>query len=152
AVAGALALYGIGLVLADRSVALFAALLLLGTFEYHRMGRVARPDMVFVAAILGACLAAAPAMRTVDRRRRLGQLALAGGGAAVAAITKGPLGVAVPAVFTLLAPMRRSDLRPLRLSEWGVFVCSALGVVTSWALAALLVDDGGYIHRVLTQP
>jgi 4-amino-4-deoxy-L-arabinose transferase-like glycosyltransferase len=152
AVAGALALYGIGLALADRRIALVAALLLLGTFEYHLMGRVARPDMLFVAAILGACLANAHAMRARDRWRRIAWIALAGGSAGLATITKGPLGTAIPALFTLLAPMGRSDLSRFRLREWALFVGGAVAVVIAWALAAALVGGGDYVRRVIVQP
>jgi 4-amino-4-deoxy-L-arabinose transferase-like glycosyltransferase len=152
ATAGALALYGIGLVLAGRRVALLAAVLLLGTFEYHRMGQVARPDMVFTAAILGACLAATRAVAAVDRRERLARLALAGAAAGFATITKGPLGFGVPALFALILPAGRPDLRRLRLPDWTAFVAGGVVVVASWAAATWRVDHGGYLHRVLTQP
>ena len=65
--------------------------------------RVARPDMMFVAAILCSCLAAAGAMRATDPSRRLRQLAAGGAAAGLASVLKGPLGTAVPVLFGLLA-------------------------------------------------
>ncbi len=150
AVAGALALYGIGLVLADRRAALFAAFACLGVFEYGRMAHVARPDMLFTAVILGACLAAAHALGAAGTRRSA-LFALAGAFTGLALVTKGPVG-GIPVVFMLLAPLGRRDLRRPRLGDAAVFGAGAVAAVGAWAVPAYLRDGGGYLHRVLVQP
>src|SRR6185369_16564068 len=73
--------YGIGTTVAGRPAALLAATGILGTVGYRRMARVARPDMLFVAAILVACFLLLRALWTERPAPRL--IALAGGVAAV---------------------------------------------------------------------
>ena len=147
---GTLAVYGIGLVLSGRRAALLAALALLGTFEYRHMARIARPDMIFVAAILGSCLAVALAMRRNEHR--LPRLALGGSLAGIAAVTKGPLGAVVPALFGLLLPIRRADLRALRAREWATFVAGLAALIGLWATCLWLTGHDGYLLRLFTQP
>ena len=151
-VAGALALYGIGLVRSGREVALLAAVALPATLEYHRMARIARPDMIFVAAILGACLAAAGALRAAGPGRRLSRLALAGAASGVATVTKGPLGAVAPALFAMLAPIRRPDLARLRGREWLAFGAGLGLVLAVWVVPLLVNGHGDYLHRVVVQP
>ncbi len=146
AVLGALALYGLGLGLADRRAARFAALALLGVQAWQRMARVARPDMVFTAAILASCLAVLHGMR---RERHL---ALAGAIAGLAGIVKGPLGVAFPVLFALVAPLGRRNLARPRTAGWARFGLGLVAVLALWAGAVYLHDHGEYLRRVLTQP
>ena len=152
AVAGALALYGLGCVLSGRLTALFAAFALLATFEYRHMARVARPDMVFTAAILGSCFAVALALRAGARDGRGLRLLAAGSLAGLATITKGPLGAGIPALFGLSAPVRRDDLGRLRIREWTTFLAGLVGVVGAWAGCLWLAGHGGYLYRLVTQP
>jgi 4-amino-4-deoxy-L-arabinose transferase-like glycosyltransferase len=150
-VAGAVALYGIGVVLAGREAALLAAIALPATLEYHRMARVTRPDMIFVAAILGACFAVAGALRSAPGRRR-SRLAIAGMLSGLATITKGPLGAVVPVAFGLLAPVRRLDLARPGLREWVTFAAGLAVALAAWVLPLYLAGHGDYLHRVVTQP
>jgi 4-amino-4-deoxy-L-arabinose transferase-like glycosyltransferase len=151
-VLGALALYGIALVLSGREPALLAALALPATLEYHRMARIARPDMIFVAAILAACFAVAAALRAAGSGRRFSRLALAGAASGVATVTKGPLGAVVPALVAMLAPIRRRDLGRLRGREWLTFGAGLALVVAFWVVPLLLTGHRDYLHRVLVQP
>ena len=152
AVAGALALYGIGLVLSGREAALLAAVALPATLEYHRMARIARPDMILVAAILAACLAVAGAMRAAGPGRRLFRLALGGAAAGVATVTKGPLGAVFPLLFALLAPIGRPDLTRLRGREWLTFAAGLGLVLAAWVVPLVVTGHGDYLHRVVVQP
>ena len=152
AVAGALALYGIGLVLSGREAALLAAVALPSTLEYHRMARVVRPDMIFVAAILAACFAVAGALRAVGSGSRLSRLALAGAASGVATVTKGPLGAVVPALLALLAPVRCPDLARLRGREWLSFAAGVVIVLAVWVVPLVVTGHGDYLHRVVFQP
>lgn len=149
AILGALALYGIGLVLADRRAARLAALALLGVQGYAHMARVARPDMIFTAAILIACLALAHAMQ--GGPRRTAWVALAGAAAGFAVVTKGPLGAAFPLCFAVLVPLVRHDLAPLRWSEWGLAGAVLATAFALWAVPAY-VRDPSYWLAVVTGP
>jgi len=165
AILGALALYGIGLALADRRVALFAALAVLGLQGFSHMARVARPDMIFVLGFLVACLGLAWAMRRVGQAsglpggdRASGTLAplglcvLGGVGCGLAILAKGPLGLVFPVLFGVLAPIRRDGLRRPGVAEWAVFATAALAVPLLWAVPVYLRDGGAYLHRVIFQP
>jgi len=147
-VMGALAVYGIGMTVVDRPAALLAATGLLATLGYRRMARVARPDMIFVAAILVGCFFLLRALRTA--RPPVIALALAGAAAGFATVTKGPLGVLVPGIVAVLAARRRE--RPTRLREWAVLAAGAVAVLIAWTGALWLTGHADYLYRVVTQP
>ncbi|MCX7825601.1 MAG: glycosyltransferase family 39 protein [Verrucomicrobiae bacterium] len=150
AVLSALALYGIGLVLADRRTALFAALAVLGLQGFSRMARVARPDMIFALGFLIACWGLVRAMR--QSRGTLAWCTLGGLGCGLAVLTKGPLGLLFPVLFGVLAPIRRDDLRRPGAAAWAVFAAAALATALLWAVPVYLRDGGAYLHRVVFQP
>lgn len=150
-VGGAIALYGIGCAVADRHAALLAATAVLGSLDYRRMARIARPDMLFVAAILVACLLLLRAMRAAGSARRGGRFAVAGAFAGLATVTKGPLGVLVPGLLAI-AVRRRPEVGRPSAREWVLVFAGIAAVLAAWAGALWLGGRGAYLHRVLTQP
>ncbi|MBI5396061.1 MAG: glycosyltransferase family 39 protein [Verrucomicrobia bacterium] len=151
AILGAMALYGIGLALDGRRTGLVAAFGLLGVAGYAHMARVARPDMIYTAAILVSCFGFVRGLRRLPRRQPL-WIALAGFGCAVATVSKGPLGLIFPLMFAGLAPVRRLDLRWPRRSEWALFAAVVMATAAVWVVPAYMHDDGAYLKSVITQP
>ena len=64
--------------------------------------------------------------------------ALAGISAGLATIMKGPLGIAVPLLFALLAPVGRSDLERPCGQEWGGLLAGLAAGVAAWVVPAYL--------------
>src|SRR5437870_3470440 len=93
---------------------------------------VATVGLATLLPYLGSCLAVALAMRVGHGARRLPRLALGGSIAGLATVTKGPLGAAAPALFGLLLPLRRADLRALRRRDWATFGAGLVAVVAAW--------------------
>jgi 4-amino-4-deoxy-L-arabinose transferase-like glycosyltransferase len=152
AIIGVLAVYGIGSVLAGARAARIAGFGLLALAGYQGMARIARPDMLFVAAILVSCLALLHAMRGRGPATRLAGFVLGGIAAGVAVVVKGPFGIACPVLFALAVPFGRPDLVRPRSHEWAVFGLGAATGVAIWAVPAYLRDGGAYLARVVTQP
>jgi 4-amino-4-deoxy-L-arabinose transferase-like glycosyltransferase len=152
AIVAALALYGIGVVVMERRAALLGALVLLGSFEPHRMARIARPDTILVAAILVSCWALVRALDARARRGSVAGMAVAGVAAGAAVVTKGPLGIAVPALFALLAPLGCPRVHRPRVGEWALFAAGAALAVGAWVAALRWTGHADYLHRVVTQP
>lgn len=151
AIIGAMALYGIGLALDGRRTALVAAFGVLGVGGYAHMARVARPDMIYTAAILVSCYGFVRGLRRQPRRER-GWFVLAGVACAVATVCKGPLGLVFPLMFAGVAPVRRMDLRWPRAGEWLLFGVAMLAAAAVWLVPAYLHDGGDYLRSVITQP
>jgi len=151
AILGAMALYGIGLALDGRRTALVAAFGVLGVAGYAHMARVARPDMIYTAAILVSCFAFVRGLRRQPRPQR-GWFVLAGAACAVAILCKGPFGLIFPLMFAGLAPVRRLDLRWPRAGEWAFFAAAILATGSVWLVPAYLHDGGQYLRGVVTQP
>lgn len=150
AIIGAMALYGIGLALDGRRTALVAAFGVLGVAGYSHMGRVARPDMIYTAAILVSCFAFVHGLRRQPRRERA-WFVLAGAACAVAILSKGPFGLLFPLMFAGLVPVRRLDLRWPRADEWLVFAAAILATGAVWLVPAHLHDGGEYLRGMFTQ-
>jgi hypothetical protein len=108
--------------------------------------------MILVAAILASCCALAQALDGRTNRRSAARMAAAGVAAGVAVVTKGPLGIAVPALFALLAPLGCPHLRRPRLAECALGVAGAALVVGAWVGALRWTGHADYLHRVVTQP
>jgi 4-amino-4-deoxy-L-arabinose transferase-like glycosyltransferase len=154
AIAGLVALYAIGTCLGSRRAALLAGLFLAATRVYAVMARTARPDMLLCAFMLGACAAAAWALRDGTRpaAARLAAL-LFGAGVGLATLAKGPLGLAFPIVFAALVALerRRSPIRDAAAGALAVVGFAA--VLLAWVVPVLLHPGGWeYLRRVVLQP
>jgi 4-amino-4-deoxy-L-arabinose transferase-like glycosyltransferase len=148
AIAGAIAVYAIGVTIADRRVAVFAALGVLGTQGYQDMARTARPDMVFTALLLVACLASLRSL--LDGRS--GGFALAGAAAAGATLLKGPLALSFCALFPYAAMLRPGRFRTPRISDWLLFAIGFTAAAALWVAPVVARDGGAYLRSFLTQP
>ena len=148
---GALAIYGIGLLLFDRRIALLSAIVLLGMPGYTFMARHVRPDMVFCAIILLSCLCFGLGMKRHQGIHRLFFFILAGLLAGLGVITKGPYGVIFPLFFAVLTPFRRQDFNRPTVG-WIGFILGVTIALAIWAIPAYLYDNGEYLHKVIFQP
>jgi 4-amino-4-deoxy-L-arabinose transferase-like glycosyltransferase len=125
----------------NQQSALLAALLLGTSFQYLQAGG-ARVDMTltfFLEVALFQFLAIAEGL---SKRTSLLYLVIAG-----AVLTKGPVGLALPALVAAIwmAVTRRLDLlRSLNLGR-GVLIIGAIG--GGWYLAATLIGGNAFIHK-----
>jgi len=154
AISGALAVYGIGLLLLTPRAALLASLVTAGTPIYAMMARTARPDMLLCALVLLASLACARAgrLRGSDGARRL-LCFLFGGSAGLATLVKGPLGLAMPLLFLFIFLWRERS-SPLRDAPSILLGVAGFAVaVAAWVAPLLLRPEGAaYLWRVASQP
>lgn len=157
------ALGGLGLVLiawlaARRwfgdDVAWVAGLIVGTNFGYYSIARLALPDMplaLFISLSTWAALESIGAGRAGLARTSRDWLLLSSGAAALAVLTKGPVGLALPALITLAAlavprdaaqprwPWRRADLALAA----GLFVA----VASPWYAAMAREHGLGYLHH-----
>lgn len=126
---------------------LFAALVLMTNFEVIRAARAARVDMVLTACLTAAFLALEAALsKTPPRRPVLAALYLF---TALAALTKGPVGIALPALtglawISLTRDFRRAwQMRPI---SGGLAV---LVIAGSWYVGAIAVGGDAFVRKQL---
>ncbi len=161
AIAACLGVQAIGERLASRRAGLLAGLFLAATPGHAIMARTARPDMVFCALVLAACLAATPGTGAAPveapapgGRRGAAAHALGFGIAmGLAVLVKGPLGLGIPLVFAL-ALRRVGGRRPLRGATGVVLAATGLAAVLAAYAVPLAVRPEGraYLAALLTHP
>ncbi len=149
---GALSVYGMGRLVHGRLVARLAAVGLLAVFGYVRMARIARPDMLFGAAIALAAFGLLLAMASRGSRDRALGFALAGASAGLAVLTKGPYGLLFPAMVVVFAAGPATRFTRPRLAEWAIFAAALAIAPGGWALALALGGQGDHLSQVLLQP
>jgi 4-amino-4-deoxy-L-arabinose transferase-like glycosyltransferase len=149
AIVGAIALYGLGRTLAGPRAARLAALGTLSVPGYHHLARTARPDMMFTASMILACLAL---VRAPGSQRRACWLALAGGACAAGSFLKGPLAWLFCGVFAAVAWSFRDRSAPPRLRDGTLFALGFAAAAAIWVVPAVLRDQGAYLWSFLTQP
>jgi 4-amino-4-deoxy-L-arabinose transferase-like glycosyltransferase len=148
-IAGAILLYGIGCTLAGRHAALLAAIGVLVLQGYQDVARTARPDMLFVAAILLACCTS---IRALSSNAKLGGFAIAGAACAAASALKGPLAWVFCALFPYAAWLYGESVRRPRVSDWVAFVVGFAAAAAIWVIPVVDRDGGTYLWSFLTQP
>jgi 4-amino-4-deoxy-L-arabinose transferase-like glycosyltransferase len=151
-IVGALALYGISILLYDRRTAFFCGLSVLSIPGFVILSRIARPDMIFIAAMLVASWLLICGMKRHERGPRALLFALAGISTGISALTKGPYGLVFPLIVTVLASFRREDFQRPRFSEWLIFAATFIFLLSLWVIPVYLRDDGAYLKRVIFQP
>jgi len=128
-----------------------AGLLLLSTLFFAGLLHYSRMDLLFTALIIASqaffCLAFAPS----GEARRARHLALAMLLAALATLTKGPLGLLFPLLTTLLflawRGRAREFFRAAMLPGLGVL----LAVVFSWVVAAYFIEGQGFLRKIFVE-
>jgi 4-amino-4-deoxy-L-arabinose transferase-like glycosyltransferase len=144
-ICGILAAYGLGRLLSDRWGALLGAAGLLAMPGYNSLAREARPDMIFCAAMLAACLALGGGMLAARGPRRPLLFWCGGLSVGIAVLTKGPHGLLFPLIFVWLAPIQRRDLRRPRLG-WLAFIAGLAMILTLWAVPLYAREGGEYLR------
>ncbi|MBI5520558.1 MAG: glycosyltransferase family 39 protein [Desulfovibrio sp.] len=127
---------------------LLAGLVLLTTFFFAGLLHYSRMDLLFAALIIASQAAFCLAFRPGEEHRRGRLAALAMLLAALATLTKGPLGLAFPILTTMLFLAWRGRAgeffsRAL-LPGLGVL----LAVVFSWVVAAYFVQGPEFLHKI----
>ena len=151
-IVGALALYGIAMVLHDRKTAFFCGLGVLGIPGYVTLARIARPDMIFIATMLMAGWLWLCGMKCNKRGSRAMLFAVGGIAAGLSGLAKGPYGILFPLIVVALSKIRCHELRGPRPAEW--IICAVMFVLplALWAVPVYLRDHGVYLKRVILQP
>ena len=116
-----------GMAVFDRRRAWLAAGVLLATMGFWRPAMEARVDMLFAAAVSVALTGFARWQRTANPGPRLAFYL----GCAAAVLTKGPIGVVLPAAI-VLATHRARDLAQLRALWAPGPACTAAAVTLGW--------------------
>ena len=142
---GILAAYGLGRLLSHRRGAVLGAAGLLAMPGYNSLAREARPDIIFCAAMLAACLALGGGMLAQRGSLRSSLFCLGGISAGIAVLTKGPHGLLLPLVFAWLAPIQRHELKRPRLG-WLAFVAGLALVLALWAVPLYAREGGEYLR------
>ncbi|HUJ10130.1 MAG TPA: glycosyltransferase family 39 protein [Verrucomicrobiae bacterium] len=151
-IVGALALYGMAMLLYDRRTALFAGLSVLSIPGYVILSRIARPDMIFIATMLVASWLFIRGMKSRKRGSRAMLFAAAGVSTGISTLTKGPYGLLFPLIVVVLASFRRDDWQRPRLIEWLIFAVAFAFLLGVWAVPVYLRDHGKYLKSVIFQP
>ncbi len=139
-------------------VALLAGLMTATSFGYFALGRLALPDLPLAAFMTLTTWAGLEAARAYGASAAGGPgstgrrwLLLASGGAALAFLTKGPVGVALPALTILVAvggglvgPARWLPAPP---SALGLALLLFLAIGAPWYVAMVNEHGLGYLHR-----
>ncbi len=130
----------------DATAGVCASLILATSFEWLRAARVARVDMTHTAFLVGALISF--------------ELAIAGPASNVtfiflfyvsmglAALTKGPVGIILPALVALTYLALRRDLGRLRHLRLAAGSAVALVLAGSWYVLALLSGGGGFLDLI----
>jgi len=128
-----------------------AGLVLLSTLFFAGLLHYSRMDLLFAALITAAQAAFCLAFRPGDEDRRTPMAALALFLAALATLTKGPLGLLFPVLTTLLylawRGRAREFFRAAMLPGLGVL----LAVVFSWVVAAYFMEGPRFLYHIFVE-
>ncbi|MGE4263228.1 MAG: ArnT family glycosyltransferase [Desulfovibrio sp.] len=127
---------------------LLAGLALLTTLFFAGLLHYSRMDLLFAALITASQAAFCLAFRPGDEARRGRNAALALFLAALATLTKGPLGLAFPLLTTLLFLAWRGRAREFFRKDLLPGLGALLAVVASWVLAAYAIEGPGFLHKI----
>jgi 4-amino-4-deoxy-L-arabinose transferase-like glycosyltransferase len=129
------------------AAALPAALVLLTTFEWTRSATAARVDMVLAGALTIVLLAWMMVLAGRDRR----WLAVAAVGASLAALAKGPVGLALPGLIAVAYAASERDRSVLR--RLGVVPVLAVATIVAalWYLCAFVEQGNAFLDVVFRE-
>ncbi len=127
---------------------LMAGMVLLCTLFFAGLLHYSRMDMLFAALITASQAAFCAAFRTGNEAQRGRAAALAMLLAALATLTKGPLGLLFPIVTTLLFLSWRGRAREFFRKDMLPGLAVLLAVVFSWVAAAYVVEGPGFLRKI----
>jgi len=127
---------------------LLAGLALLTTLFFAGLLHYSRMDLLFAALIIASQAAFCVAFRPGDEAKRGRNAALALFLAALATLTKGPLGLLFPVLATLLFLAWRGRAREFFRKDLLPGLGVLLAVVASWVLAAYVIEGPGFLHKI----
>ena len=132
----------------DRSLGLTAGLLLLTDFVFTGLLHYSRMDLLFAALILAcqSCLYRAYGPEGTGRKLWINAGFVL---AALATLTKGPLGLVFPLLTLVCFLAWRGELGKLRTRETLQAAGIMAGLLLLWLLVALLVEGTGFIKDIL---
>lgn len=147
ATAAVLGTWAVARVVAGAAAALPAALVLATTFEWTRAATSARVDMVLAAA-LALVLVAWLFVLAGGRRHWLAAAAV---GAGLAALAKGPIGLALPALAVAAWAAWRRDRTVLQRFGAIPVLAGGMLVAGAWYLAAFAEQGSAFLDVVLKE-
>jgi len=155
AVSGLLVLYAV-LLLAkslrlDGDIGLMAGLILLGTLFFAGLLHYSRMDLLFTALIIASQAAFCAAFRPGAETGRPRMAALAMLLAALATLTKGPLGLIFPVLTTALFLAWRGRAREFWRASMLPGLLVLLAVVFSWLAAAYFAVGPDFLYNIFYQ-
>jgi len=127
---------------------LLAGLALLSTLFFAGLLHYSRMDLLFAALIIASQAAFCVAFHPGDEAKRSRNAALALFLAALATLTKGPLGLLFPVLTTLLFLAWRGRAQEFFRKDLLPGLGVLLAVVASWVLAAYVIDGSGFLHKI----
>lgn len=127
---------------------LMAGIVLLTTLFFAGLLHYSRMDLLFAALITASQAAFCLAFRPGDEAKRGRNAALALFLAALATLTKGPLGLLFPVLTTLLFLAWRGRAREFFRKELLPGLGVLLAVIFSWVIAAYFVEGPQFLHKI----
>lgn len=125
-----------------------AGLILLTTVFFAGLLHYSRMDLLFTALIIASQAAFCAAFRPGAEKSRAGLAALAMLLAALATLTKGPLGLLFPILTTILFLAWRGRTREFFRASMLPGLGVLLVVVFSWVVAAYFVQGPGFLRHI----
>jgi len=128
-----------------------AGLLLLTTIFFAGLLHYSRMDLLFTALIIASQAAFCLAFRPGEENRRGRMAALALLLAALATLTKGPLGLLFPVLTTVLYLAWRSRAREFFRASMLPGLGVLLAVVFSWVVAAYFMEGPKFLYHIFVE-
>lgn len=127
---------------------LLAGLALLSTLFFAGLLHYSRMDLLFAALITASQAAFCLAFRPGDEARRGRNAALALLLAALATLTKGPLGLLFPVLTTVLYLAWRGRAREFFRKDLLPGLGVLLAVIAAWVVAAYCIEGSGFLRKI----
>lgn len=152
AVSGLLVLYAVltwaKVLRLPEETGVMAGMVLLTTLFFAGLLHYSRMDLLFAALIIASQAAFCLAFRPGEEAKRGRRTALALLLAALATLTKGPLGLLFPVLTTLLFLAWRGRAREFFRKELLPGLGVLLAVVFSWVIAAYFIEGPQFLHKI----
>ena len=142
----------------DSATGFLAGVITATSFGYVAMARQALPDLTlafFITLAVWAAVVAWVEPLPTDMQRPKGSarttwILLAAVGAGGAVLTKGPVGIALPALVVgplVMWQYWTSALRPVRVADLGLFAAVSVAIAAPWYLGMTLEHGPAYLDR-----
>ena len=132
---------------ADRREGFAAGLALLAGFYFVGLCHYSRMDLFFASLII---LAAVCLRKALMRTRAPGWMVCGFALAALATLTKGPLGLAFPLLWSVVFLLWKGDIRRVWSRDAALGGAVAAAILLAWLAGAWLLEGGVYLHEIFS--